>query len=100
MKLSNIWEAQRSSPISFVKHNDLVTTRRQRNFLLGEAFDPVSNDVDAYMLSETASPHPARRERTSLIASIELQHSLFVCISKQLPRQTHNRRRLSDTRHA
>ncbi len=40
------------------------------------------------------------QKHTSLIASIQLQHRLFVCVAEHLTGKTEDRRRLANARHA
>lgn len=74
---------------------------RQRDFLLRETLDAISDHVNA------CSPKLSDRmtvgnhfPQTSFVAGVELKHSFFVCIPKQLSRKAKNRCGFANTWHA
>jgi hypothetical protein len=68
-------------PVSLIKNDDLVTTRRQRDLLLGKHLDVLTNDVDA-----------------PFVGCIQLQDGLSVLGPKQCMGETENAGRFPDPR--
>ena len=70
------------TPVRFIQYYQLVAPWRQRHLLLRKTLDSVSHHIDP-----------------SLVAGIQFQYGLLVCVTQQSTRKTQDRGCLANTWH-